>query len=122
MINTKLHIRGLKLPVNLGWPDKERQQEQIVLLDLEVTFNQPPLGSITDDLKDTVCYSALIKTVRDQLSVRNFHLIEYLSHEIYAIVKNYFPPDANLTVKITKYPNIEGLTEGVSFTYSDEKK
>lgn len=121
MINSNLHIRGLKLPVNLGWPDQEREQEQIVSLDLEIIFPKPPLACITDDLKDTVCYAALIQTLRDKLSAQNFHLIEHLGQEIYCIVKEQFPPDAYITIHITKNPNIEGLTNGVCFSYYDAR-
>src|SRR5688500_16606919 len=109
MIKSNLLIQGLKLPVNLGWPDNERKQEQIVLLDLEIAFFKPPLACTTDHLEDTVCYSALIQTLRDKLSVRNFHLIEHLGHEIYSIVKEQFPLDAQITVHVTKKPKIKGL-------------
>lgn len=116
-----LKIQGLKLKVNLGWRDKERQQEQVVLLDLEIAFRTPPMACTTDNLTDTICYFTLINTLRDKLAVRHFHLIEHLGHEIYQLVKHVFPMGAHIAVHVTKHPPIEGLS-GVSFSYSDNTR
>ena len=54
---SRLNIRSLELNLHLGWRNKERTDEQVVLLDMEIRFPSPPIACTTDDLQDTVCYA-----------------------------------------------------------------
>lgn len=118
-MNSILTIRGLVLHVKLGWPDKERLLEQDVRLDVNIRFPEPPKACVSDNLDDTLCYSLLIKHLRASIANKHWHLIEHLSHEIYHIIKSKLPKQSSLSVRITKKPNIEGLSKGVSFEYGD---
>ncbi|RDI41345.1 dihydroneopterin aldolase [Aquicella lusitana] len=117
---TSLQIRQLELRVHLGWPDIERQHEQTVLLDADIFFPAPPKACTTDHLDDTLCYSALINALREYLQTRKFHLIEHLTHEIYQLIRSHLPVKSHLTVRVTKHPEIQGLTGGIQFSYSDD--
>lgn len=114
-----MQIRGLELYVNLGWPEKERQQQQAVLMDLSIHFAEPPKACISDNLSDTLCYSDLIDSIRNNISNKNFHLIEHLGHEIYHVIKTKLPDNVCINLNITKHPVISGLTGGVSFSLFD---
>lgn len=114
-----LRITGLELGVHLGWPAREQEQEQIVLLDLEICFPQPPKACQTDRLADTVCYATLISALRESMVRRKFRLVEHLSFEIYQFIKPLLPAHTGLTVRIIKHPDIEGLTGAVRFIYGD---
>jgi len=119
MTHTTLQIRGLELCVHLGWPVDEILKKQIVLLDVHLIFSKPPAGCQSDNLDDTVCYSALVKSIRKFTETKEFHLIEYLSCELYHFIKSQLPADARMSVRITKHPKIEGLTNGVCFSYGE---
>jgi dihydroneopterin aldolase len=119
-MKSHLQIRGLTLPINLGWRDKEREHEQLVLLDFELKFKDLPKACTTDQLKDTVCYATLIKTLREELNDGSFRLVEHLAYEIHRILKSQLPKDISLTVHITKHPKIKGLTGGVCFSCYDD--
>lgn len=120
-VNARFLIRGIELCLFLGWPDAERLDEQVVLLDLEITLPAPPHACVTDNLKDTVCYADLITAVHHHLGTRVFRLIEHVSYEIYQLIKPRLPKGAALSVHLTKHPKIQGLSGGVCFSYEDEK-
>lgn len=114
-----LSINGLELSVHLGWTEEECQREQIVLLEVDISFSDIPKACATDNLDDTLCYSALITTIREKINNKKFRLIEFLTHELYQIIKAYLPEGSKIMVRLTKYPPIQGLTGGVCFTYTD---
>ncbi len=115
-----LSICSLELSVNLGWRHKERKQEQAVLLDVDISFFKPPKACETDQLKDAICYAALIEDIRTNLGEKKYKLIEHLAYEIYHIIKMRLPAKSNIMVHLTKYPKIKGLTAGVCFHYGDK--
>lgn len=120
-INSSLFIDGLELRVHLGWPDIERQHEQIVLLDIDIYFLEPPKGCVSDHLDDTMCYSSLINEIREKTAPKKFHLVEHLAYDIYALIKPKLPEKSRVNVRITKHPEvIAGLSGGVKFSYWDE--
>lgn len=121
-IYSTLLIRNLELNVNLGWRMKERKDGQAILLDILIQFPTPPAACTSDKLEDTICYAKLIDDIRNKIEIKNFRLIENLSKEIYTLVKTHLSKKCLLNVRITKFPKIKGLTEGVCFNYGDENK
>ena len=120
-VNSALFIQGLELRVYLGWPDDERSQKQVVLLDVDIWFAKPPDACVTDKLDDTICYASLIQFIHDHLAERTFHLIEHLTQTIYHLIKSQLSDQTKTHVRITKHPDIAGLTRGVCFGYGDNK-
>ncbi len=119
-MKSQITLLELKLDVFLGWPDAERIKKQRVYVDIEINFSEPPLGCVTDNLQDTFCYAELVKTIQAAVDTREFHLVEYLGHEIYHVVKQQVPASANIMIRITKKPAIlKYLTNGVQFSYGD---
>lgn len=119
-LKSALRVRGIELLINLGWEDEEREQQQVILLDIDVQFESLPKACISDDLADTFCYAELITLLRKRFNARPFRLIEHLTAEIYALVKTQIN-NARITLHLTKHPNVEGLTGGVCFSYGDGK-
>lgn len=115
---SSLRIRAVELLVHLGWEDEEREQQQIILLDIDVKFNQPPQACVSDDLADTFCYAELITFLRKHISNQYFKLVEHLTKEIYTLIKTQIK-NARIKINLTKHPNVEGLTGGVTFSYGD---
>lgn len=118
---TKLYIRKLELSVNLGWRNPERKLKQGIELDLEISFPLPPKACVTDNLDDTLCYDELISTLREKIRTKKYRLVEHLCAEIYTLTKSHLPKKSKLNVKLTKYPKIQGLINGVCFAYGDEQ-
>src|SRR5687768_4437996 len=112
-MTSSLTLQGLAFDVFLGWPDKEREQKQSILLDIELCFNHPPRACSTDDLADTHCYDELVSNIKQHLRERSFRLIEHLGKELYQYIRHEFTPhDASLNIRITKKPPIPNLMGG----------
>ncbi len=119
MKNCALTINGFELPVFLGWPDAERQQPQTVRIDLIVQFATTPEACTTDQLQDTFCYDKLLARLREKITDKEYRLIEHLASDIHTLLKSLLPHDAKLKVSLLKFPAINGLTGGVTFSYGD---
>lgn len=114
-----LSINQLTLAVSLGWPDHERLEKQTISLSFTVQFATPPLACNSDQLKDTVCYSLLIRDLRKLIETKTYHLIEHLGHDAYQHIKNHLQSEALVKVSVLKHPAIDGLMGGVMFTVGD---
>lgn len=119
MPNTRLLIQGLELNLNLGWRSKERGTEQAVFMDMDMRFKEVPEACTSDNLQDTTCYAELIEKIRAYTEAKPYRLIEHLTKDIYTLAKKNLPKDTELTVRITKFPRIDGLQQGVCFEYGD---
>lgn len=115
-------IQQFELPVILGWPEEERLQAQSVFLDIYIRFPNEPLACKNDQLQDTFCYDVLTQKIKSGIENKAFHLIEFLSREIYQLIKQDLPLNYLVTISINKHPPIAGLKGGVHFWYGDEKK
>lgn len=118
--NSYLSIKQLELNVNLGWRDQERRQEQAVLLDVDIYYAAIPKACETDDLTDTVCYADLIEKIHQHTRDKKYKLVEHLSADLYQLIKSQLSMQANIVVRVTKYPKLKGLTGGVCFHYGDQ--
>lgn len=118
-LTNQFFIQSLKLNVRLGWPEEERKQLQMVFLDADISFPEPIKACFSDDLKDTVCYADLISNVHQFLETKSFRLLEHLTYELFSFFKTKLPAHTHLTLSVTKYPDLPGLTEGIRFTCDD---
>lgn len=75
---------------------------------------------MTDNLADTVCYDALVTTLKKKLLNKSYRLLEHLAAEMYGILKKIFLNQASISLRINKKPAILNLTGGASFCYGDE--
>lgn len=116
---TSIALRGLELPILLGWTEEERSKKQIIILDLDIHFVIPPKACATDQLEDTDCYDSLINHIKNAVSARSFRLIEHLAQEIFHLIKQFLQNDNSVSLQITKKPPIANLMGGVTFIYGD---
>lgn len=119
-ICTNMTLSGLELSVYLGWMEAERLQKQNVILDINICFLNPPKACLTDDLSDTVCYNALVNTIKELFSAKKFKLVEHLGAELYQTIKLAVASEAKINVWIKKQPAIPNLTDGITFQYGDD--
>jgi dihydroneopterin aldolase len=119
MKNCVMALHALEIDVFLGWLDEERAQKQKVSVDIELLFATPPLGCMSDNLDDTICYDALVKKIKLLTSEKHFRLVEHLAREIYLLTKEEVTVDVDVKVKVKKKPVIENLMGGVSVVCGD---
>lgn len=120
--NTTLTLSDLRTWVRLGCSDQEKHHTQMVSFTIELNFKKPPIGTLTDDLDNTVCYVAIAENIKTLCALRRFNLIEHLAAEAaQAVLPALESQKSNIaTVKITlkkPSPPLEGLHGGVLFTY-----
>jgi dihydroneopterin aldolase len=114
-----IRLGELELPVHLGWPEAERRAVQLIRLRLDLVFAEPPAACLTDDLSDAVDYARLAEILRGVAAGRAFRLLEHFTHEALRAVRAEVPDAVRLVLRVTKFPAIEGLVGGASFTLED---
>lgn len=117
---SSLLLNGLELNVHLGCSDHERSEQQVVTVDIDICFANPPKACVTDDLNDSWCYATLIKEIQNHINGKAFHLIEHLSYEIYNIIKPLLAEGSRIIVRTHKHPPIEGFSGQVRFSYGND--
>ncbi|MDR1910251.1 MAG: dihydroneopterin aldolase [Holosporales bacterium] len=122
----ELCIRRYRTRAILGYYPHECTQPREVLVTVILRWAKPPPACQTDDLRDAICYEALLKTVDNVLRERSFFLVEKLTCFLYETIRSFVVStekvqgeDISLQVEIIKpNPPIEGVSE-VSFLCSD---
>jgi FolB domain-containing protein len=117
--NSSLSLCGLELKVFLGWPEAERAELQTVFVDITIEFAEPLQACVSDNLDDTFCYDALIKTLEHKMAVKKFRLLEHLTYELHAAVTQAISMQAKIGVQVRKMPAIPQLTGGAVFYVGD---
>lgn len=108
--------------MRLGCTREEKHFPQCVSFHIELVFNTPPEGIITDQLEDTICYVNAVHGIRELCKTREFNLIEHLAGEVSQVIQNTLGPQkAQLSachVTVTKMaPPVPDIHGGVSFSY-----
>lgn len=102
MAEYSILLKGLALRLNLGLTSLERSKKQIVLLQIKITFPKKPLACTSNDIKDTVCYAALIKKIQEFCKNKKFILIEELGEQLLTIIKNNVPKKCKIHLQVQK--------------------
>ena len=113
---SRLTINDLALHVHLGLSSEERSALQEIYISVEMEFSPPPLGEITDNVKDTFCYSEIYETLKSYLKNKSFNLIEKMARECLSVLCKKYP---SVFVRLTIYkkkPPVEGIKGGVKYT------
>lgn len=118
----KLSIKDLRLWVHLGCSREEKVNPQPVSITLKLYFTEPPRGSATDELADSVCYFEIVELVQKLLSDRAFNLVEHLTltirEAVYKHLESISQENVTLKVIVNKLsPPVPNLYGGVSFSY-----
>lgn len=95
----RISLLDIRLQVLLGVSDEERSQAQEVLLDVEMDFDTSHAGA-SDQLADTVDYSAVHQTIVRAATRQPYHLIEALAETIAAeVLREFHFPRVRLLLK-----------------------
>ncbi|MGH2787473.1 MAG: dihydroneopterin aldolase [Actinomycetota bacterium] len=82
-----IRIAGLRVMVRIGVSEEERTEPRPVAIDIDVHTDTSRAGK-SDDLSDTVDYSAVISSITASVAGREIHLLEHLAAEIAELVLN----------------------------------
>ena len=77
----QIHIRQLKLNAVIGVYPRERQARQAVILDLALHTDLQEAGR-SDQLTETVDYTALVERIRKAVAESRFQLLEALAEHV----------------------------------------
>ena len=116
-----LRLHDIRLMMNVGHLQEERDVKQAMRIDIEIDFHNPLAACHTDVLEDAVCYDSLIGKVRHYCEQHSFKLLEYASQCLYALIKADFSKKDKVFVRVTKlHPPIDILKGGAECGYGDE--
>jgi 7,8-dihydroneopterin aldolase/epimerase/oxygenase len=86
----KILLHGIRLNVHVGVPEEERSRPQQILLDVDMAYDTHRAG-VSDDVADTVDYSAVHRTLVRVATERSYLLIEAMAERMAAAVLAGFP-------------------------------
>jgi 7,8-dihydroneopterin aldolase/epimerase/oxygenase len=96
-----VELAGLELPGRHGALEREREQEQPFLYDVELELDEPA----ADELEQTVDYREVVALIREVSGGRSFHLLESLAGTLADAMLARFPAE-RVSVRVRK-PEVE---------------
>lgn len=99
-MSDRITLRGMRFAGRHGVGDAERQEAQPFEVDLVVGLDLSQAAA-SDDLADTVDYSALFELTRSIVEGRSFNLVEALAGAIADAVLAAYPVD-DVEVRVRK--------------------
>ena len=107
----KITIQGLQVKSLIGVYDWEREEKQVLLIDVTLGLDLSRAAQ-TDDVNDTVHYAELALAIEQVCEQSEFQLLESLAAKIISQLFTY-PSIENASVSITKpniIPNADAVT------------
>ena len=85
----KITLKGLRYQIKIGITEEERKQPQSVLIDLQLYLDITKAVA-TQDIEETVNYSAVQKKVKAFLENKEYVLVEKLSADLVNVLLSEF--------------------------------
>jgi dihydroneopterin aldolase len=102
-----IFISELKVQTKLGVPEWERMVAQIIILDIEISYDLAKAGK-SDVIADTIDYGVVVGRIRETLNEHSFQLVEALAEHICQLILKEF--DAlSVKIKVAKPAILPGL-------------
>lgn len=119
-IKHKLLIQDFEVWVHLGCTVEEQKHTQPVHYNFEIDFENPVLGSQSDQLADTIDYVKITSILKMISTEKKFHLVEHLNQLAFDGIIEYLnsrnlKAAVKLSVKKIRVP-VENLKNGVVFS------
>lgn len=107
-----LEVRDLRYRVRLGVSAEERARAQEIGITVVFRFASAPIGMVSDELRDTVCYAELNAALERHFAGREFNLIERVAGESCLLARELARGTAEVAVRVHKLhapvPNLAG--------------
>jgi len=94
-----IQVSGLRLYAYHGCNESERRDGQVFLLDIGMEADLSTACQ-SDDLNDTVNYSAAMKCAAEAFTGEAYHLIERAAEAAAQAVLDGFPPVQGVTIRV----------------------
>lgn len=121
--NSMFTVQDIGLMAYLGIYDEEQVNRQPIRVTFRLYFPKEP-ECFDDDNGNFINYQYIVEMIAECVEKRSFRLIEYLTQEIYNIIRQFLDEkqqqDVRIWVSLCKVrPNIPYMQGGASFVYSD---
>ena len=83
-----IKIKNLKLPIEIGVFDSEKNRTQPVIFNFKIEFEEGDSPK-TDNIKDTLDYSIIAKAITDGVINTKFELLESLMVHVESILAKF---------------------------------
>src|SRR5690606_20290554 len=104
----------------LGCTAEERSVPQEIRVSVQFLFHNPPRGTISDDLRDTICYAKISEVIGEFISSKEYCLIEKLAADLHDVLKSVVEGRAEISLSVLKVrPPVENLLGGVDYRIGD---
>lgn len=84
-MSDRISVRDLRIETRIGVTDEERSLPRTIVVNLDLDTDTSKAG-LSDDLSDTVDYSACILAVTELTAAGEFRLLEHLAEQIAAVL------------------------------------
>jgi dihydroneopterin aldolase len=115
----KIHIEGLEVFALIGVYDWEREHQQRLLVDVELSADLS-LAAQTDNVDNTLNYAQIAQGISDFASKSQFKLIEALASHMVDWLLHSFPMLKIVRLKLSK-PDILANAKNVAVEFTKEQ-
>lgn len=95
----KVQINKIELFGYHGVLEDEKENGQNFVIDITYTFNKT---DISDDISSTVDYSKICDIAKESFFIKNYDLLENLSHDIASSILNSYESIEEVILTVTK--------------------
>jgi dihydroneopterin aldolase len=115
----KIHIEGLEVFALIGVYDWEREHQQRLIVDVELSADLS-LAAQTDDVENTLNYALIAQGISDFAEKSQFKLIEALASHMADWLLQSFPMLKTVRLKLSK-PDILANAKNVAVEFTKEQ-
>ncbi|MGK0381695.1 MAG: dihydroneopterin aldolase [Flavobacteriales bacterium] len=115
----KIHIEGLEVFALIGVYDWEREHQQRLIVDVELSADLS-LAALTDDVNNTLNYAEIAQGISDFAANSQYKLIEALASQMLDWLLQSFPKLKKVRLKLSK-PDILANAKNVAVEFTKEQ-
>ena len=115
----KIHIEGLEVLALIGVYDWEREHQQRLIVDIELSANLSKAAQ-TDEVDNTLNYAEIAQGISDFAAKSDFKLIEALASHMVDWLLQSFPKLKKVRLKLSK-PDILANAKNVAVEFTKEQ-
>tara|TARA_B110000091_G_C13735169_1_gene440788 strand:+ start:195 stop:554 length:360 start_codon:yes stop_codon:yes gene_type:complete len=115
----KIHIEGLEVLALIGVYDWEREHQQRLIVDVELSADLSEAAQ-TDDVNNTLNYAQIAQGISDFAAKSQFKLIEALASHMVDWLLQSFPKLKTVRLKLSK-PDILANAKNVAVEFTKEQ-
>lgn len=97
----RIVLANMEFQVRVGAGDEERNEPQLIQMDVEISTDLQPAGQ-SDDLATTVDYGEVYRHCRELVESRTFNLLEAIAEAIATDLLAGFTRTKSVTVRVRK--------------------